>query len=416
MRSDCFVFFEPDYAPNGTVQVSSLHLPESLLAPRLQRPPATDNAITKAFYSISPNLQPEILGDRCIQVRCNDTDGLVEFAVIHKLGLAHIDGQRILMFGDESATFSSETGSWFLPVAPRAGLLETLRYAESHLAASRNDFLVIRNLSTDDTFVQARPRGDGSWLIEYRNGHQDRHFQLTVPNVRWVAGLMELWMSRDPRFLQQAWTKVGYDFLLFQPDPRHPIGSLNFMETPLAARYHARPATSQFLNAVLRGLTTRVSAIPGISLFDAPRITGDRCIQVTVAQSSAPKMLPFLLEFAAKNELGLLDLFRHLVLLFGDEDCRVEVSTPEWKLPGVSFAGLTALLHAATQGLFNHKPSFEFRIKESGNLVTAEYETGFWVLRMGRQVIEVKEPPEAAKMIKAWCAPEPARKERARRG
>ena len=67
---------------------------------------------------MSPRLQPEFIGDRCIRVRGSDTDGLVEFAVIHQLGLAHIEGQRILMFGDESAAFSSETGSWYLAVAP----------------------------------------------------------------------------------------------------------------------------------------------------------------------------------------------------------------------------------------------------------------------------------------------------------
>ena len=83
MRSDSFVFFEPDHAPNGSVEVSSLHLPDSLLAPRLQAPPSTGRKITKAFYSMSPRLQPELIGDRCIRVRGSDTDGLVEFAVIH---------------------------------------------------------------------------------------------------------------------------------------------------------------------------------------------------------------------------------------------------------------------------------------------------------------------------------------------
>lgn len=416
MRSDSFVFFEPDHAPNGSVQVSSLHLPDSLLAPRLQAPPSTGRKITKAFYSMSPRVQPELIGDRCIRVRGSDTDGLVEFAVIHQLGLAHIEGQRILMFGDESAAFSSETGSWYLAVAPRAGLLETLRYAEAHLSEHHHDFLVIRNLTTDETYVQGRPNGDGSWVIEYRNGHRDRHYQLPVPNVKWVAGLMDLWMTRDHRFLNQPWKKVGYDFLLFQPDPERPLGSVNFMETPLAARYYARPATSQFLTAVLRNLTTNVSAIPGVSLFDAPHITGDRCIQVTVAQSSAPRMFPFLLDFAAKNQLGLLDLFRHLVLLFGDEDLRVEVSTPEWTLPGVSFAGLPALLQAASQGLFDNKPVFEFHVKESGTLITAEYELGFWAIGRGRQVQEVKEAQEAADIIRAWCAPERVRRQQAQRG
>ncbi|WJZ02978.1 hypothetical protein [Corynebacterium freiburgense] len=402
MQRNSFVLFEPDYLPDNSVQVSSLHLPDSLLVPRLKAKPKISEHLTRALYSISPQLNPKLAGDRCIKVECGDTSGLIEFAVLHKLGLAHLEGQRILMFGDESPHFSSETGTWFLSVTPRAGLLETLRYAATRLRRANNDFLIIKNVQDSEQYIQARPAAKGNWIIEYRDGDRDRHYQLLTPNAQWVARLMHQWLDRDQTFEKHPWTRVGYDFVLFETDQYTTFNSIKFTETSLPKRFFAQEVNSPMLDAGLVRLRKDIYSVPGVELFDAPGLHGDRCIRVTVAQSSAPQVLPFLLDFAAKHQLGLLDLFRHLIVLFGDEDYRFEMKTPQWTLPGVSFQGLPAMFMAAQYGYLECRPTFVFREKGKHNVVSAEFQAGFWCLRKGHSVLEVKEALDAAGYITRW--------------
>lgn len=402
MHRNSFVLFEPDYFPDSSVQVSSLHLPDSLLIPRLRKKPNSSDVLTKALYSISPILKPQLVGDRCIKVECSDPDGLVDFAVLHNLGLAHLEGQRILMFGDETPEFSSETGSWYLSVSPKSGLLKTLQYTEQYLQQSNNDFLVIRDVHASEKYVQARPNTKHTWLVEYRDGDQDSHFQLVSPNVQWAAFIMRQWLDTCEGFFKHPWCKLGYDFVLFEPDTHANYTSVRFTETPLAQRYYSRKVTSRRLQTCAQILLQRIREVQEIELFDVPHIRGDRCLHISVAQSNALNVIPVLFDIAIQHGLGLLDLFRHLIVMFGDEDPRFVVRTPQWIIPGVSFSMLQYVFAAAERGCYECEPKFELKQKGKGENLVAKFEYGFWTVRKGRSIIDVKTALEAADVTRRW--------------
>jgi hypothetical protein len=79
------------------------------------------------------------------------------------------------------------------------------------LEAGKGTFLIVESLadSNGQTFVQAARSDDGSYVVEYRQGSADQHFQATAPDFREAHALVTMWAFGRPGLLERAtWTRL----------------------------------------------------------------------------------------------------------------------------------------------------------------------------------------------------------------
>jgi hypothetical protein len=63
--------------------------------------------------------------------------------------------------------------------------------------------------ASGQTFVQAARNDDGTYVVEYRQGSADQHFQTSAPDFREAHALVTMWAFGLPGLHERAaWTQV----------------------------------------------------------------------------------------------------------------------------------------------------------------------------------------------------------------
>ncbi len=79
------------------------------------------------------------------------------------------------------------------------------------LEAGNGTFLIVESLAdaSGQTFVQAARGDDGTYVVEYRQGSADQHFQTTAPDFREARALVTMWAFSRPGLHERAtWRRV----------------------------------------------------------------------------------------------------------------------------------------------------------------------------------------------------------------
>ena len=79
------------------------------------------------------------------------------------------------------------------------------------LEAGKGSFLIVEALTdpSGQTFVQAARGGDGTYIVEYRQGSEDQHFQASAPDFREAHALVTMWAFGIPGLHERAtWSRI----------------------------------------------------------------------------------------------------------------------------------------------------------------------------------------------------------------
>lgn len=201
-----FVLFETDGDP-GNARISK--------SPLTERIDYADPATTPVLESLATGLADELpdgitldddspiqlTGDRCLYVATNYNDSdataawLTTVAIDYGLGLADMNSDAILLFGDEDTDAVVQTDSFFSPGFSAYGLphllLEVLRLKDSKVP-----YLRVTRAADDAHFIQTlyRPE-EKNWLVEYRAGAGSTVQGTTVKTPKDVIGLIRDWFD-----------------------------------------------------------------------------------------------------------------------------------------------------------------------------------------------------------------------------
>ena len=201
-----FVLFETDGDP-GNARISK--------SPLTERIDYADPATTPVLESLATGLADELpdgitldddspiqlTGDRCLYVATNYNDAgataawLTTVAIDYGLGLADMNSDAILLFGDEDTDAVVQTDSFFSPGFSAYGLphllLEVLRLKDSKVP-----YLRVTRAADDAHFIQTlyRPE-EKTWLVEYRAGAGSTVQGTTVKTPKDVISLIRDWFD-----------------------------------------------------------------------------------------------------------------------------------------------------------------------------------------------------------------------------
>jgi hypothetical protein len=79
------------------------------------------------------------------------------------------------------------------------------------LEAGKGTFLIVESLAdpSGHTFVQAARSDDGTYVVEYRQGSADEHFQASAPDFSEAHVLVTMWTFGMPGLLERAtWRRI----------------------------------------------------------------------------------------------------------------------------------------------------------------------------------------------------------------
>jgi hypothetical protein len=79
------------------------------------------------------------------------------------------------------------------------------------LEAGKGTFLIVESRSdpSGQTFVQAARSDDGTYVVEYRQGSADQHFQASAPDFSEAHALVTMWALGIPGLHERAtWRRV----------------------------------------------------------------------------------------------------------------------------------------------------------------------------------------------------------------
>lgn len=201
-----FVLFETDGDP-GNARISK--------SPLTERIDYADPATTPVLESLATGLADELpdgitldddspiqlTGDRCLYVATNYNDAdataawLTTVAIDYGLGLADMNSDAILLFGDEDTDAVVQTDSFFSPGFSAYGLphllLEVLRLKDSKVP-----YLRVTRAADDAHFIQTLYLpGEKNWLVEYRAGAGSTVQGTTVKTPKDVISLIRDWFD-----------------------------------------------------------------------------------------------------------------------------------------------------------------------------------------------------------------------------
>lgn len=80
------------------------------------------------------------------------------------------------------------------------------------LEAGNGTFLIVESLvdPSGQTYAQAARNDDGSYVVEYRQGSADQHFQTSAPDVSEAHALVTMWAFAIPGLHERAdWTQLS---------------------------------------------------------------------------------------------------------------------------------------------------------------------------------------------------------------
>ena len=201
-----FVLFETDGDP-GNARISK--------SPLTERIDYADPTTTPVLESLATGLADELpdgitldddspiqlTGDRCLYVATNYNDAdataawLTTVAIDYGLGLADMNSDAILLFGDEDTDAVVQADSFFSPGFSAYGLphllLEVLRLKDSKVP-----YLRVTRVADDAHFIQTLYRpGEKNWLVEYRAGAGSTAQGTTVKTPKDVISLIRDWFD-----------------------------------------------------------------------------------------------------------------------------------------------------------------------------------------------------------------------------
>ncbi len=136
----------------------------------------------------------------------------VDSNLVTLLRLAAREGLVVVDLSSEKVDYPSEG----TPVGVKAGdgtrlgalSKERLSSLLNHLPPS-DPWIVLEHDA--EVYAQALRRGDGSFVVEYRDGGPGAHFGTTVSDERAVLDLLWKWVEGDPSWKHGAsWTKVEF--------------------------------------------------------------------------------------------------------------------------------------------------------------------------------------------------------------
>ena len=215
-----FVLFETDGDP-GNARISKSPLTERIdyadpaTTPVLESLATGLGAEVPADITLDDDTPIQLTGDRCLYVATNYNDAdataawLTTVAIDYGLGLADLNSDAILLFGDEDTDAVVQTDTFFSPGFSAYGLphllLEVLRLKDSAVP-----YLRVTRVADDAHFIQTLYRsGERNWLVEYRSGADSVAQGTTVKTPKDVIGLIQNWFDGAEGFTDgYEWTDV----------------------------------------------------------------------------------------------------------------------------------------------------------------------------------------------------------------
>lgn len=216
-----FVLFETDGNP-GNARFSKSSLTERIdfataaSTPVLESLAAGLGDTLPAGITLEEDSPIQLSGDRCLYVATNYNDAeataawLSEIAVDYGLGLADMNSDVILLFGDEDTDAVVQTDNFFSPGFSAQGLphllLEVMRLKDSAVP-----YLRVTRVADDSHFIQTLYRtAEKNWLVEYRSGAETVAQGTAVKTPKDVITLITSWFTEESEFgVDHEWEDVA---------------------------------------------------------------------------------------------------------------------------------------------------------------------------------------------------------------
>lgn len=214
-----FVLFETDGDP-GNARISKSPLTERIDFARPSTTPVLESLAAGLGETSPPTVRLEedaiqLSGDRCLYVvtSYNDAEAaatwLAGVAIDYGLGLADMNSDAILLFGDEDTDAVVQIENWYSPGYSAYGLphllMEVMRLKESTVP-----YLRVTRAQDDAFFIQTLYRAEEkNWLVEYRAGKSHEPQATSVRTINDVIALVDGWFNNAPEFSESPdWQPV----------------------------------------------------------------------------------------------------------------------------------------------------------------------------------------------------------------
>ncbi|MFP7364280.1 hypothetical protein SFC07_00630 [Corynebacterium callunae] len=210
-----FVLFETDGDP-GSARISK--------SPLTERIDFATPATTPVLESLAAGLAEtapltvkleddaiQLSGDRCLYVVTSYNSAedaaqwLANVALDYGLGLADMNSDTILLFGDEDTDAVVQIENWYSPAFSAYGLphllIEVMRLKDTQLP-----YLRVTRTADDSRFIQTLYQVENKqWLVEYSAGAETLGTQ--VATIKDVIGLITAWFEGAQDFgAEHSWT------------------------------------------------------------------------------------------------------------------------------------------------------------------------------------------------------------------
>lgn len=212
-----FLLFETDGDP-GSARISKTPLTERIdyatpaSTPLLESLAAGLAATAPASVRLEEDAV-QLSGDRCLYVVTDYNSAeeaaawLVRVALDYGLGLADMNADTILLFGDEDGDAVVRVENWYSPAFSAVGLPHLLMEV-MRLRDSATPYLRVTWAADDSRFIQTLyEAADKRWLVEYRRGGPE--LGTRVRTINEVIDLIMAWFDSAAELAPELeWTPV----------------------------------------------------------------------------------------------------------------------------------------------------------------------------------------------------------------
>lgn len=213
-----FLLFETDGDP-GSARISKTPLTERIDFASPASTPLLESLAAGLAETAPAQVQLDegavhLTGDRCLYVVTTYNSAeeaaawLVQVALEYGLGLADMNADTILLFGDEDSDAVVQLENWYSPAFSRVGLphllMEVMRLREN-----TTPYLRVTWAADDSRFIQTLYEAKQKhWLVEYSvSGAELGTFVRTINEV---IDLVEQWFTGSPEIgAELVWTPIS---------------------------------------------------------------------------------------------------------------------------------------------------------------------------------------------------------------
>ncbi|OKX80414.1 hypothetical protein [Corynebacterium glutamicum] len=200
-----FVLFETDGDP-GSARISKTPLTERIDFATPSTTPVLESLAAGLAETVPDTVKLEedaiyLSGDRCLYVVTNYNSAeeaaawLTAIAFDYGLGLADMNADTILLFGDEDSDAVVQIDDWFSPAFSAYGLPHLL-VEVMRLKDSKTPYLRVTLAADDSKFIQTLYETDNKqWLVETSSstGTDESH----VKTINDVLERIETWFNQE---------------------------------------------------------------------------------------------------------------------------------------------------------------------------------------------------------------------------